>query len=372
MQAFVSKLIFLFLSMPGSAHILRLFYVILSVLFLVPGSLCARIEMEHVRQVDTLENSLDPFGEDKPMSITLTFDIKKFQREKHKGEYLPVHFHYQLNDTLSLEKDLQLKVRGKTRINHCSLPPFWLYFRQTDVENEELREISRVKIVTHCKNSQAYEKYVLKEFLCYKIYNIISPLSFRVRLVRMSYVDTGRDNKVSEGWAFMIEPVEMLAQRFNAEEIKDEGLLSRQMRPVEMNMMALFQYMIGNPDYSVPHRHNVKILKLPGYGTGGYTAVPYDFDYSGLVNTHYALPAEFLDINSVRERYYLGPCRPDVDIDYAIGKLNLYREEILQLVWDFEYLDQKDKKSVLTYLEEYFDQAEHKKSLIFGIQRTCL
>ena len=76
-----------------------------------------------------------------------------------------------------------------------------------------LEEIKRIKVVTHCKGSQDYEEYVLKEYLCYKIYNIISPVSFRVRLVRMTYVDTGRKNKVTEGWAFMIEPKHMLAER---------------------------------------------------------------------------------------------------------------------------------------------------------------
>jgi len=358
--------------MRSSLHIGRLFLLIFSMLFLVPGFLFAQIEEEHVRQVDTIGTSLDFFGEDKPIDITLTFDIKKFHREKDKGEYMPVHFHYRLNDTLSLEKDIRLKARGEIRRKICGLAPFWLDFRGTDLENEEGSDIKKIKVVPHCKDSETYDEFVLKEFLCYKIYNIISPISFRVRLVRMSYVDTGRDNKVSEGWAFMIEPVEMLAQRFDAMVTEKEGLLSRNMRPVEMNTLALFQYMIGNSDYSVPHKHNVKILNQPGYGAGGYTAVPYDFDYSGLVDAYYAVPNEYLDISSVKERYYLGPCRPDVDIDLAIEQLNLYREEILQLVRDFEYLDQKNKKSVVSYLEEYFDQAAHQNSLIFGIQRTCL
>ena len=358
--------------MPGSSHIYRLALFILSILLLSPGSLFSQIEVEHVRQVDTIKTTLDLFGETDPMNITLTLDLKKYQREKDKGEYLPVHFQYQFNDTLSLEKEMRIKARGEFRRGHCGLAPFWLDLHRADAEHEEQQDFARIKIVTHCKGSQAYEEYVLKEYLCYRIYNIISPNSFRVRLVRMTYVDTGRDNKVTEGWAFMIEPVEMLAQRLNATEIKDEGLLSRQMRPVEMNMLALFQYMIGHTDYSVPLRHNVKILGLSGFGTAGYIAVPYDFDYSGLVDAYYALPAEVLDITSVTERYYVGPCRSDVDFVLAIEQLNLYREEILKLVWNFEYLDQKDKKNVVNYLEEYFNQAEHRKSFVFGLKRNCL
>lgn len=358
--------------MSGLVHIPRLSFWILSVLVLLPGILFAQLELEQDQQIDTIETTLDLFGESDPMHITLSLDLKRFQKERFKGEYLPAHFLYQLNDSVKLEKEIQIKARGNTRRNHCALAPFWLDLRNANLMDEEQQDIKRIKIVTHCKNSQTYEEYVLKEYLCYEIYRIITPVSFRVRLVRMTYVDTGRDNKVTEGWAFMIEPLEMLAQRFDAMEVKTEGLLNRQMRPVEMNMLALFQYMIGNPDFSVPHRHNVKILGMPGLGDAGYTAVPYDFDYSGLVDAFYAVPAETLDIASVRERYYLGPCRPDLDFYAAIEQLNLFREEILQLVWDFEYLDQKVKKSVVSYLEEYFERAENQQSLVFGFQRTCL
>ena len=345
---------------------------LISILLFDPTSLRAQVDQQDVGYLDTTAVFASFFEAEDPMKITLTLDLKKYQKEKMKGEYMPAHFLYQLNDSVQLEKEIQLKARGKTRRSHCSLAPFWLDLRNADLKDEEQQDIHRIKIVSHCKNSKTYEEYVLKEYLCYKIYNIIAPISFRVRLVRMTYVDTGRENKLTEGWAFMIEPVEMLAQRFDAVEVKDEGLLSRSMRPMEMNMMALFQYMIGNPDYSVPHRHNVKILELAGPGPVGYSAVPYDFDYSGLVDAFYAVPAEPLDITTVKERYYLGPCRPDLDFNVAIGQLNLYRDKILQLVRDFEYLDQKDKKSLVSYLEEYFDEAGHPISLVFGFQRTCL
>ena len=285
---------------------------------------------------------------------------------------MPVHFHYQFNDSLHLEKEMQMKARGKFRRSHCILAPFWLDIRKADLKDKELQDIDRIKIVTHCKGSKAYEEYVLKEYLCYKIYNIISPFSFRVRLVRMTYVDTGRDNKVTEGWAFMIEPEKMLAQRTNALVIKRDDLKLRLMRPEEINTLALFQYMIGNTDYAVQTRHNMKILGLPGFGSEGYTPVPYDFDYSGLVDASYAIPGENLGIRSVTERYYLGPCREDEAYLEAIEHINHYREDILQLVNDFEYLDQKYKKNVIAYLEQYFELALYYKSLINSLQNTCI
>ena len=363
---------FINLGMPGLIHILRQSFLILSVFVLFPELIYSQIEVEHVRQVDTIETTLDLFGETDPMYITLTLDLKKYQREKFKGEYLPVHFLYELNDTLHLEKEMRMKARGKFRRNHCSLAPFWLDLRKSDLEDEDQQDFARIKIVSHCKGSLAYEEYVLKEYLCYKIYNIISPNSFRVRLVRMTYVDTGRNSKVTKGWAFMIEPEQMLAKRMDAVVVKRDDLSTQLLRPWEIDILALFQYMIGNVDYSVYGRQNMKFLGLPGYGTAGYTPVPYDFDYTGLVDAYYAIPSDFLPIKSVRERMYLGPCREAEAYQAALEHINLCSEEIFLLVNDFEFLDQKDKKDVVHYLEQYFKLSGNPKSLISSLQRTCI
>lgn len=358
--------------MPYTSQMFRCFLLIfIAILCSLPG-VYAQLEVEHVRQVDTIETSLDLFGEADPMNITLTFDIKKYQREKHKGEYMPVHFRYQLNDSIYLEKEMRLKARGMFRRNHCSLAPFWLDIKKTDLQTGELKGIDRIKIVTHCKGGHAYEEYVLKEYLCYKIYNIISPVSFRARLVRMTYVDTGRKNKTTEGWAFMIEPQEMLAQRLDAVEIKRDDLSTSLLRPWEMDILAVFQFMIGNVDYSIFGSQNIKFLGLPGYGSAGYSPVPYDFDYTGLVDTYYAIPSEFTGINSVRDRYYLGPCREVSSYEAAIEHVQQLRDDILQVIRDFEYLDEKHKDEVIDYLEEYFELSENKRSLISSFQRTCI
>jgi len=371
-RTFVIRAICLNLIMSGQPHNSGIFYLALSVLLLCSGPVSAQLEVLHVRQVDTIETTLDLFGEAAPMNITLTFDIKKYQREKFKGEYMPVHFRYQLNDTLHLDKEMRLKARGSFRRNHCSLAPFWLDVRKTDQENEDSAGFHRIKIVTHCKGSQAYNEYVLKEYLCYKIYNLITPVSFRVRLVRMTYVDTGRKNKPTEGWAFMIEPQEMLAKRLEAVEVQRDDLSTSLLRPWEMDILAVFQYMIGNVDYSIYGGQNIKFLGLPGFGSAGYSPVPYDFDYTGFVDTYYAIPSEFTGINSVRDRYYLGPCREEGAYEAAIEHINRLREEIFRLVEDFEYLDQKHKLKVLDYLEEYFESSERPKSLISSFQRTCI
>ena len=147
------------------------------------------------------------------------------------------------------------------------MAPFWLNIRKADVKNIHLQDVNGFKVVTKCQGSKAYNEYVLKEYLAYKIYNIISPISFRVRLIRMTYLDTGRKNKVTEGWAFLIEPEEMLAERLGGQVVKKDDLAIALMQPGDMDLAAMFMYMIGNCDYSIVGRHNMKILGMPGFGS---------------------------------------------------------------------------------------------------------
>jgi hypothetical protein len=341
--------------------------VVLFFPFLLAGQEQARPE----ELSDTIDIGVDLFDQRHPMDITLTFNLKEFQRKKYRDEYLPVEFTYQINDTVRLVKSMRIKPRGDFRRDFCQLAPFWLNIRQAEVKNQHLQETTKIKIVTHCGNSSEYLENVLKEYLVYRIYNLLTEVSFRVRLINMTYVDTGRKERITRGWAFMIEPEEMLAGRNHALVIKKDDLGMRLMDPEAFDLMALFMYMIGNSDYSVAGRHNVKILGLEGFGSRGYTPVPYDFDYCGLVDASYATPGENLGIKSVKDRYFLGLCREDDDYLEAMEKINDHREEILQLVGGFEYLGERERSEIIHYLESYFTMTSQPGYLIGLLKSTC-
>ena len=343
----------------------------LAIFILAPFLMHAQDAPGEGELIDTIDTSVDLFNETGPMDITLTFDLKKYQRNKFEGEYIPVHFHYQINDTLGLEKSIRIKARGAFRRKHCSFAPFWLNIRKADIANQHLQEVKRMKIVTHCRGSNEYADYLLKEYLAYKIYNILSPVSFRVRLLRMKYVDTGRKNKVTESWAFMIEPEEMVAERHDALVIKKDELAMRFMEQESMDLVALFMYMIGNADYSIAGRHNVKILGLPGFGSKGYTPVPYDFDYTGLVNANYAIPGENLGITSVTERYFMGLCRDMSKYQPVIDHMENYRDEILEMINSFPHLGKKHKNEMISYLEGFYNLASDPGAIQKRLERSC-
>jgi hypothetical protein len=319
---------------------------------------------------DTLEVYEDLFGLNEPLNLTLEFDIKQFQKTRQKEKYQPAEMTCYVSDSFQVSHKVRVRARGIYRRDNCQMPPFWLNIRYAGIEAEDLADVVKMKVVTRCNKSSIYDTYVLREYLVYKIYNLLSPYSFNVRLVRLTYVDTGRKNKVTSNWGFIIEPEEKMAERNNCMSIKSDKLSVRTVNQEIMDKVAFFSYMIGQVDYSVTGRHNLKILSPKEYGPTGFIPVPYDFDYTGLVNTSYATPGE-LDISSVRERYYLGSCRSEEEYQKTAEWLASYRDEITELILSFEYLSEEERMKMMDYIDSYYEESERKNFIRGRILSTC-
>lgn len=345
--------------------------ITLCLILLIAQVLFAQLKSEHKEINNTIALNSEFFGNDDPIFFTLKFDIKTFRKTRSKEEYQPVELTYQLNDSTSFTHHVKLRSRGDFRKKYCSLPPFWLNIKGAELGFTDLDDVVKMKVVTHCKKAAIYSDYILKEYLAYKLYNIISPYSYRVRLVKIQYIDTGRDNKIMENWGFIMEPEELMEKRLDARFIENDKLAMATVNKDIMDRLAFFQYMIGNCDYSVTGRHNLKIITLNGSGPIGNIPIPYDFDYTGFVNTSYAIPGDNLGINSVTERYFLGPCRGDHIYELHIQAMNDSKREFLHLLQRFEYLTLKQKIETLNYIESYYTEASSKWFIARNLKGTC-
>jgi len=320
---------------------------------------------------DTVAVYEDLFSEEEPLQLILKFDVKALQKTKRQDVYHDAEMTNVVSDDFQVTDSVKVKARGTIRWKICNLPPLSLNIGHARIKADSLQDVIRMKMEVRCKNSAQYEPYVLKEYLVYKIYNIITPLSYRVRLVRLTIIDTGRNNEVTEDWAFLHEPDELMTLRLNGKMIKNDELSMSRVNPEVINRFSMFQYMIGNPDYSVTGRHKLKILSLNSGNPSGFLPIPYDFDYSGLVNTDYAIPGENLGTTSVRERYYLGPCRPKNVHKETIEELAQFEDEIMEYIKDFEYLDDKEKVDMIGYLDSYFKESKESWFIDRKIAPTC-
>jgi hypothetical protein len=251
--------------------------------------------------------------------------------------------------------------------------PIELNFKKADFGYPDLNKISKLKLVPQCSSGKDKEDYVLREYLAYKLFNVLTDTSFRVRLLKVNYIDTQKKRKPVVQYGFFIEPVEMLTDRTNCLQVKSKTLNQKSIVPKIMDRLALFNFMIGNYDWSVPGQHNVIVLKSLGfdpYGLG--IAIPHDFDWSGLVNPTYAIPTEEMGIQTVRERLFRGICRNKEvylkDLESFVQK----KDEFYKVINEFPYLDQREKKDATDYLDGFFNQLVGKKdNLIYNLTNTC-
>jgi hypothetical protein len=290
-------------------------------------------------------------------------------RKKPKKEYLPAILTYHINDKDSVNKEVKLRSRGISRNNICNFPPISLNFRKKDLKSTDLKNTDKIKWVTHCNTGN--EEYLFKEFLVYKLYNLLTDYSFKVRLVKVDYISTAKNKKIIQSYAFLIEPIELLAERTGSYPVETPAVSQRSIIPEMMDRLTIFSYMIGNTDWSVPGQHNCRVVSIvdPNHpGLGGI--IPYDFDYSGLVDAHYALPTEGLALASVRERRFLGDCRTEEQYQNAFKEFAEKKTEFYRTINEFTLLNEKERQKMTGYLDEFYFDLE-KGILIKTLLREC-
>lgn len=347
-------------------------YLIISTIVLLQGLyLFGQKDTLNFEAADTVKIDLSIFESDDPVEINLTFNIKEFQKKKHQGEYVPARLSFLINDSLLVEKKLRIKARGNFRRTHCVFPPFWLNLKKRDLRDTSLYAYKKLKIVSHCRNTNDYSEYILKEYLAYRMYNIITDYSFRASLLKINYIDLGRKGKKTTTWAIAIEPEEMLADRTNCFPMKNDHLGLKFTDSLQTDIMAFFQFMIGNGDYSIAGRHNIKLIKIKDYNKIYPLPIPYDFDYCGFINTSYAIPGENLGIKTVRDRYYLGACRTDEEYNEALQVFKDKKDELLNLIKEFDYLPSKTREDALLYIESFYEKTKRENFFDFYMRSTC-
>lgn len=312
------------------------------------------------------------FQSDEPLFLTLSMDVRKVIRDIEEEESHLAEIRYTDQEGDEIKLPVKIKVRGNFRKDpaNCDFPPLRLNFSSTTVKNTIFEGQDKVKLVTHCRSrKELYEQNVLKEYLAYKLYNLFTEESYCVRLVHMTYADTKGKIDTLEKMAFLIEPNQQMARRNDCEFLKIEHLQQERTNRQKMNMLSVFQYMIGNTDWSVWALHNVILLKEDP--TALPIVVPYDFDWCGMVNAPYAVPAENLPIESVRTRWYRGFCRPDAELQLALDEFRQRREEIYATCRSVPLLSEKDLNKTIKYMDQFFKTMENPNAVKVAFHQNC-
>jgi len=292
------------------------------------------------------------FDSDELMEITLKGNLRDVVNDRTD---IPKNFSLTLSyykaDSTEMAMPVQVRTRGHFRRmkENCAYPPLLIQFGKDGAQlNSVFREQRKLKLVMPCKG----DEYIIREWLVYKIYNLVTPKSFRARLVKVRLEDARSKKQVNSFYGILLEEEKQMAKRNHAIAVELK-LQPNQTQTDAFLTMTVFEYLIGNTDWSVQYLHNIKLLQ-PDSAAVPIT-VPYDYDHAGIVNTPYALPAEELQLRSVRERRYRGYCIPDQKaFEPVIAKYNSLKKEIYDLYTSCALLDEKYRASTIKYLDEFY------------------
>jgi hypothetical protein len=255
---------------------------------------------------------------------------------------------------------IRLSARGiaRRRSENCTFPPLRIDLGAG--ASGLLAGQNRLKLVTHCRDNRDFEQHVLLEYSAYRIYNVITPLSFRARLATVDYYD-GSSQQPKSHLGFLLESQGDLARRNGLSEARvGTAIPVATLEPMQAARAALFEYMIGNLDWAMQAApagedccHNIKLL-ADAARPGVNIPVPYDFDYSGLDNRPYATPPDIYEMKNVRQRRYHGFCFHHREALAAAAEFRSKRTAIDAVFATIPGMTDKSRQSALSYLAGFW------------------
>lgn len=275
------------------------------------------------------------------------------------------------------ELPVDVRARGNSRLAHCRFPPLRLDFDRSETGQTAFEGQNVLKLVTHCVSSSSGEKNLLEEYLAYRIFNLLSDFSYRVRLLRVNYTDTDDrlDRDVRSRYAFVIEPTDQLAARLDAAPLELTAVPKKRLDAEQATRVYVFQYLVGNTDWSLvsPRHsdtccHNGRLIERDEK----IFYVPYDFDQAGIVNAPYAKPHPAVRLPNVKARRYRGYCTDLDTLRAAIRYVNLRQDDLIELLRDTPGLKERDAERAVDYLMSYFDKAADEDKLLEKFDKQCL
>lgn len=317
----------------------------------------------------TLGQTSDLFDTDEVLEFNLRGDMKTvFKDRGEDSEYHPATLQYSVSqETVNIP--IRIKTRGHFRkiSSNCDYPPLFLNFKKSTTPQGAVFEgQDKMKLVTPCQG----DKYVVYEYLVYKLYNLVTPRSFKARLVKVMYQDTVKNKSSQPYYGILLEEEKQMARRNQSSSLEKIGLRPRSTQREDFLKMAVFQFMIGNTDWSIQYQQNIKLIRTDS--TSLPVAVPYDFDHAGIVKAPYANPAPELKLGSTLQRRYRGYCMPDMnDFTAAIKTFNQLKDDIYAVYDGNPLVSTSYQSKTLKFLDGFYETINDPKKVLKAFSYPC-
>jgi len=317
------------------------------------------------------------FADAAPLELSIEAPLRALKRNADERQEHAARLRYRAPSGQETVFDVEVRIRGKSRLQFCEFPPLRIDFDSGALEGTIFSGQDHLKLVTLCGERDSYRENLAEEYQIYRAYNVLTDYSFRVRWAEVEYVVT--DSRRAETFtepAFFIEEDWEVARRNGLEPLELEAVPLADLDVRQGALLALFQYMIGNTDFSpitaAPEEdccHNGK----PIGGEGSRVIVlPYDFDHAGLIAAAYAQPRSHLPITSVRQRLYRGYCATNAALPWAVQQFNDKRSAIERVFdADHELVEERTRRHTRDYLADFYEVINDPEELQDKIVDQC-
>jgi hypothetical protein len=269
--------------------------------------------------------------------------------------------------------DVEVQTRGHFRLQRatCNFPPIRVSFPRSGLKQTVFAGQRHLKLTVHCQDHRdRYQQNVLLEYLIYRTFNLLTEQSFRARLAHVTYLDLAGKRDTLTRYAFFIENDDRMAARLGGKVLDMKNVHDETTERKQMILVAVFEYFLGNTDWSVWAGHNIVLVAAPPESPEPF-AVPYDFDWSGVIDAPYARPDYRLPIKSVRERLFRGYCRTSEELAPVFRLFNEKKEAIYALYREQEGLDPKVRDDALKYYDAFYKTINSPRDLDWAFMRNC-
>ena len=354
--------------LPGGVALLALAGVVLTL-----PALANAQKAEKPKKPKADSASIPPlFTSETPLAVTFTANFGRLRT--NKSDAAPWRYAtmaYAGADGKTVTVPMRAKTHGIWRLKNCVIPPIRLNVSNKEAKHTLFHDMQKPKMVSVCRKNDGYEQYVLKEMQLYRIYQTITPISHRVRTLRVTYTDSASGNVEATRYAFLFEDPDELAARLGGEMTKTKGAGAGDMEPDALAVAYVFEYFIGNLDFSFNGVHNAEtVLK-----NDGTTALPvaYDFDFSGAVDAPYATVDPQFRTKRVSDRLFRGYCAILPSYPAAIALFQARKEKIYALYHDAtgSLLTPGTVKETLEYYDQFYDQVKTPRDAEGNVLRNC-
>jgi hypothetical protein len=310
------------------------------------------------------------FRTDSLLAITLRADLRALLRDRDPDTAIWRGATLSWNDSGGTRAvPLQVRTRGLFRLRHCRFPPIRLRFAADSVRGTPFAGLRRPKLAVHCMDRDDYEQIVLQEYAIYRVLNLVTPWSYAARLVRVTYEDSAGTLPPVTRYGMIIEDPERFADRMGATPVESTGVRFHRLASRDAATLGVFEYLIANTDWSLAGLHNVELYRR----ADSLYAVPYDFDWAGVINAPYARPAELLPIRNVRDRIYRGFCQGETIMGPVLARFAALRDSIAAVYRAVPGLEPRIVAGTLRYYDEFFREiADPARFAVRRVEPSCL